>query len=110
VAFAADEVEYLSSQALARLATVDDRGQPDVVPVAFQLDDDGAIWIGGVGESVLRTRKMRNIAAGHELVSIVVDDLVSFEPFVARGVRVHGRASAPVERVDPDRATAARST
>ncbi len=32
-------------------------------------------------------------------VALVVDDLVSFEPFVARAVRVYGVAEGPVERV-----------
>ena len=32
-------------------------------------------------------------------VALVLDDLVSFEPFVARGIRVYGVAAPPVERV-----------
>ena len=48
---------------------------------------------------MLTTRKVRNVAAGHEQVALVVDDVVSFDPFVARGVRVYGRATGPVERV-----------
>jgi pyridoxamine 5'-phosphate oxidase family protein len=30
---------------------------------------------------------------------LVIDDLVSFDPFIARGVRVYGTAEDPVERV-----------
>lgn len=97
--FTDDEVAYLRSQPLARLSTVAPDGQPDVVPVAFELADDGRLWVGGVGAAVLGTRKFRNIRAGHGLVALVVDDLVSLEPFVARGVRVYGHAEAPVERV-----------
>lgn len=37
--------------------------------------------------------------AGNDRVAIVVDDLVSLQPFVARGVRVYGTAAGPVERV-----------
>jgi pyridoxamine 5'-phosphate oxidase family protein len=31
-------------------------------------------------------------------VALVVDDLVSLDPFIARGIRVYGRAEQPVER------------
>ncbi len=98
MAFSDDELAYLQSQPIARLATVNADGQPDVVPVAFELDGD-YIWIGGVGLDVAHTRKLRNIGAGRTKVSLVVDDLVSFEPFIARAVRVYGDAEPPVERV-----------
>jgi pyridoxamine 5'-phosphate oxidase family protein len=98
LAFSDEEVAYLQSQPVARLATVNEDGQPDVVPVAFELD--GAhIWIGGVGAEVARTRKLRNIGAGRTKVSLVVDDLVSMEPFIARALRVYGHAEPPIERV-----------
>jgi pyridoxamine 5'-phosphate oxidase family protein len=99
MSFTDDEIAYLRSQPLARLATVAPDGQPDVVPVSFELDDDGCLWVGGPGASFLTTRKVRNIVGGNDTVSLVVDDLPSFEPFVARGVRVYGRAVPPVERV-----------
>jgi integrase len=35
MSFSPEELEYLASQPLARLATVASDGQPDVVPVAF---------------------------------------------------------------------------
>ncbi|MFI7618384.1 PPOX class F420-dependent oxidoreductase [Nonomuraea terrae] len=96
--FTDQEIAYLRSQPLARLATLSPDGQPDVVPVAYEFD--GAhFWIGGSGEQVLRTRKFRNIQAGGLKVALVVDDMVSFDPFIARGVRVYGVAEPPVERV-----------
>ena len=98
MSFTEAEIAYLTSQPLARLATLGPDGQPDAVPVAFELDGD-VIWVGGTGESVLGTRKMRNVAAGRAKVALVVDDLPSFQPFVARGVRVYGEAEPPVERV-----------
>jgi pyridoxamine 5'-phosphate oxidase family protein len=48
---------------------------------------------------VLKTRKFRNVRAGNHEVALVIDDLVSFEPFIARGIRIYGRAEDPVERV-----------
>jgi pyridoxamine 5'-phosphate oxidase family protein len=97
MAFTDDELAYLRSQPLARLATRDSEGQPDVVPVSFEYED-GAFWVGGPGAAVLETRKFRNVRAGNREVALVVDDMVSFEPFVARGIRVYGRADDPVER------------
>lgn len=92
------EIAYLRSQSLARFATVSESGQPDVVPVAVEFDGT-FFWVGGGGSSVLTTRKFRNVAAGGDRVALVFDDLVSFEPFVARAVRIYGVAVGPVERV-----------
>ncbi|HSK98268.1 MAG TPA: PPOX class F420-dependent oxidoreductase [Euzebyales bacterium] len=98
MSFTAEEIAYLRSQPLARLSTLSADGQPDVVPVAFEFDG-ACFWVGGSGASVRTTRKFRNVVAGHRNVALVVDDLVSFDPFVARGIRVYGRAEPPVERV-----------
>ena len=98
MSFTPAEIDYLSSQPLARLATVGADGQPDVVPVAFEFDGT-AFWFGGPGDAVRDTKKVRNIVGGCPDVALVVDDLVSFEPFVARGIRVYGVAESPVERV-----------
>ena len=51
------------------------------------------------GERVLGTRKVGNVRAGRRKVALVVDDLPSLDPFVARGIRVYGEADGPVERV-----------
>ncbi|WP_222267146.1 PPOX class F420-dependent oxidoreductase [Modestobacter marinus] len=96
--FRADELEFLRSHGIARLATLGEDDQPDVVPVAIEFD--GAyFWVGGSGASVLRTRKVSNVRAGRRKVALVVDDLPSLDPFVARGIRVYGVADGPVERV-----------
>ncbi|MGI5170615.1 PPOX class F420-dependent oxidoreductase [Spirillospora sp. CA-253888] len=98
MAFTDEEIAFLRSQPLARLATVGAEDQPDVVPVAFEFDGS-RFWVGGSGDSVLRTRKFRNVGQGRSKVALVVDDMVSFDPFVARGVRVYGDADGPVERM-----------
>jgi pyridoxamine 5'-phosphate oxidase family protein len=97
MSFTDEEITYLRSQPLARLATVSADGQPDVVPVAFEFDGTG-FWVGGSGASVLGTRKFRNISGDRRQVALVVDDLPSFDPFIARCIRVYGRAEPPVER------------
>jgi pyridoxamine 5'-phosphate oxidase family protein len=96
-AFDDDEIAFIRSQPLVRLATLGDDEQPDVVPLACEFDGE-FFWIGG-GNSFLRTRKVRNVAAGRRRVALVFDDLLSFDPFIARGVRVYGVADEPLERV-----------
>lgn len=97
MAFTEEELAYLRSQPLARLATVSADAQPDAVPVAFEFDGT-FFWIGGPGLSVTRTRKFRNVGAGNQQVALVIDDQVSFDPFIARGIRIYGRAEQPFER------------
>jgi pyridoxamine 5'-phosphate oxidase family protein len=97
MSFNDEEIAYLRSQPLARVATLGAEEQPDVVPLAFEFD--GAyFWIGGAGPSVAATRKFRNVRAGRDKVALVIDDMVSLDPFIARGIRVYGRADQPVER------------
>jgi pyridoxamine 5'-phosphate oxidase family protein len=86
------EREYLSSQRLGRLATVDSDGQPQNNPVGFFVDDDlGVVDIGG--RAMGGTKKFRNVQ-GNPRVSVVVDDLASVKPWHVRGVEIRGRAEA----------------
>jgi pyridoxamine 5'-phosphate oxidase family protein len=98
LSFTDEEIAYMRTQPIARLSTVAADGQPDVVPVSFEFDGN-YFWVGGSGVSVLDTRKVRNIQAGHHKVALVIDDLVSLNPFVARGIRIYGEAEPPVERI-----------
>ncbi|NGO06465.1 PPOX class F420-dependent oxidoreductase [Streptomyces sp. HC44] len=98
MSFTAEELTYLRSQPLARVSTVSADGQPDVVPLAFEFDGT-YFWVGGTGSGVAGTRKFRNVRAGHHKVALVVDDLISLDPFIARSIRVYGHAEPPVERV-----------
>ena len=97
MAFTDEEIAYLRSHPLGRLATLGAADQPDVVPVTVEFDGT-FLWVGG-GATVRGTRKFRNVAAGHPKVALVVDDLVSVDPFVARGIRVYGHAEEPFDRV-----------
>jgi pyridoxamine 5'-phosphate oxidase family protein len=98
MSFTDEEIAYLRSQPIARVATLGAADQPDVVPLAFEFDGT-YFWVGGSGASVAHTRKFRNIAAGHRKVALVVDDMVSFNPFIVRSIRVYGEAEPPIERV-----------
>ena len=96
MAFTSAEVEYLRSHPMGRIATVGPDGQPDVVPVAVEFDEV-FFWVGG-GDTFLATRKVQHIRDGRDRVALVIDDMPSFDPFVARGIRIYGRADGPIER------------
>ncbi len=98
MSFTDEEIAYLRSQPIARLATLCPDEQPDVIPIAFEFDGT-FFWVGGSGDTVLDTRKFRNVQAGNQKVALVVDDMVSFDPFIARSIRIYGYAEAPFERV-----------
>jgi pyridoxamine 5'-phosphate oxidase family protein len=86
------ERDYLSSQPLGRLATVSDEGLPQNNPVGFTYDEDtGTIEIGG--RSMGATRKFANVAATG-VAALVVDDLVSRNPWTVRGIEIRGTAEA----------------
>ena len=77
MSFTQEEIDYVNSQPLARLATLGKADQPDVVPVMFEFDGH-FFFIGGRAPE--NTRKFRNIRNGRVKVAIVIDDLVSREP------------------------------
>ena len=90
-AFTPPEIQYLTGQGLARLATVGPDGQPHVVPVTFTFNaEEDAIDVGGVGFGA--TKKWRD-ARRNPQVTLLVDD-VQGEPRRARAIEVRGRAEA----------------
>jgi pyridoxamine 5'-phosphate oxidase family protein len=92
------ERAYLKSQPLGRLATVDAHGAPQNSPVGVFLDEQtGDIVIGGGAMGT--TRKFRNVRTNGN-VALVVDDLVSRNPWTVRGLEIRGTAVA-LEDVDP---------
>ena len=94
--FTERERDYLASQPLGRLATVNQNGHPQNSPVGFAYDEErGTIDIGGF--TMGTTRKFANVAA-RPFASLVVDDLVSRDPWTVRGIEVRGRAEALTEQ------------
>ena len=94
MSFSEEEAGYLLTQRLARIATVSAGGQPDVVPVGYEFDGTH-VYVGGIDPA--RTRKFRNVRAGNTKVALVVDDLVSADPWTPRYLRIYGDAEL-VER------------
>lgn len=90
--FSEAERSYLKSQRLARVATASRKGIPEVSPVGFEFDGT-YFWIGSHSQEIFpTTRRYRNITSGNRRVSLVVDDLVSVDPWRPRGIKVSGTA------------------
>jgi pyridoxamine 5'-phosphate oxidase family protein len=87
--FTEKEIGYIRSQRLARIATVSKNLQPDVAPVGFEFDGQHFIIR---GFDITRTYKYKNVKAGNPRVALVVDDLASVSPWMARGIKIHGTA------------------
>ena len=97
MSFSDEELAYLRSQQLARIATVSTDGQPDAVPVGFEYDGT-YLYIGGIDPA--RTRKFRNVRDGNTKVAVILDDLKSVSPWVPRYLRIYGDAEL-VEQGEP---------
>jgi pyridoxamine 5'-phosphate oxidase family protein len=86
------QIEYLAGQRLGRLATAGADHRPHVVPVSFRYDPDrGVVDIGG--RRVAQTKKYRDVRA-NGWAALVVDDLVSVDPWRPRFLEIRGRAEA----------------
>jgi pyridoxamine 5'-phosphate oxidase family protein len=95
MSFTEEEIAYLGTQRLARIATVSNDGQPDVMPVGYQFDGK-YFYVGGMNP--VKTRKFRNVRAGNTKVALVIDDLVSVNPWTVRGLRIYGNAELLVRQ------------
>jgi pyridoxamine 5'-phosphate oxidase family protein len=90
--FTAAQIEYLDSQRLGRIATTGADGKPHVVPTSFRYNGElGTIDVGGL--HVATTKKYRDVQA-NPWAAIVVDDLVSTDPWTPRMLEIRGRAEA----------------
>jgi len=104
MSFTAEEVAYIQSQRLVRVATVAADGQPDVVPTGFEFDGTH-FFIGGFDTA--GTRRTRNLQEGNHQVAFVIDDLASTDPWTPRFLRVYGtaelvdRESQPILKITP---------
>jgi len=87
-AFSANEISYLQSQHLGRIATVGPDNQPHVVPVSVRYNSEtSTIDISGHGFA--QRKKWRDVQHNNK-VAVVVDDVVSFNPWKVRGVEIRG--------------------
>lgn len=97
--FTSAEIAYLAEQPLGRLATIGPNGQPQNNPVSFSYDaETGTVLVGG--HRMGATQKFRNVQA-RPMVSLVVDDIVSFRPWVVRCLEIRGTAEAIEDHEPP---------
>ncbi len=86
--FTPAEIEYLKNQRLGRLATVNSKGEPHVVPVSFRYNAEfDTIDIGG--RNIAQSKKFRDVVRQGR-AAFVVDDVLP--PWKPRGIEVRGRA------------------
>ena len=91
--FTAEEIAYLASQRLGRLATTNGKGDLHVVPVGFRYNPEhDTIDIGG--HNMATSKKYRE-ALRHGRVAFVVDDVLP--PWKPRFVEVRGTVEAVAE-------------
>lgn len=108
------ELDYLATQTLGRLATVQRNGTLQVSPVGFHYNPDTAT-IDISGYNMTGSRKFHNVAENGR-VALVVDDIASVDPWRVRCVEIRGRAEAldvegagahgldaPIIRIHPER-------
>lgn len=88
--FTEEEITYLQSQRLGRIASVNPQGAPRVVPTGFHFNrETGTIDCGGF--DLATTRRWQDVQSNPR-VAIVVDDLASTNPWRPRAVMVRGTA------------------
>jgi pyridoxamine 5'-phosphate oxidase family protein len=86
------QIAYLASQRLGRIATAGADHKPHVVPTSYRFNPElGTVDVGGIHVST--TKKFRDVQA-NGWAAIVVDDLVSTDPWTPRMLEIRGRAEA----------------
>lgn len=89
------ELEYLKGQPIGRLATVQPNGTVQVNPVGFHYNPElETIDIGGFNFAT--SRKFRNVCDNGR-AALVVDDVVSTDPWRIRCVEIRGVAETVVD-------------
>ena len=108
------ELDYLGTQRLGRLATVQPNGTLQVSPVGFRYNSSTKT-IDISGYNMATSRKFRNVADNGR-VAFVVDDIASIQPWRVRCLEIRGKAEAinapadsavgidePIIRIHPSR-------
>ena len=92
--FSDAEIAYLKTQRVGRLATVDSKGRPHVVPTGYRFNPDKGVFEIGAADTPDRGQKrlyLTHIRA-NPYVAFVADDLVTQPEWAPRGVSVRGQA------------------
>jgi pyridoxamine 5'-phosphate oxidase family protein len=86
------EIDYLGAQRLGRLATIQPDGSPQVKPVGFRYNAE-LDTIDIVGFRMSASQKFRNVSRDGR-AALVVDDIVSTQPWRVRFLEIRGIADA----------------
>lgn len=90
MSFKPHEIEFMEAADLARLATIQPDGTLQNNPVGFTYNEDlGTVDIYGYRMS--KSRKFRNVASNNT-VALVIDDIVSRDPWRVRCLEIRGTA------------------
>ena len=108
MAFKPNEIAYLNSADLGRLATIQPNGTLQNSPVGFSYNEPlGTIDV--YGYNLAKSQKFRNVAINNT-VAFVVDDIFSHDPWRVRCLEVRGTAEhaenaegEPLIRITPKR-------
>jgi pyridoxamine 5'-phosphate oxidase family protein len=84
------ELRYLPESRLGRIATVGKDGTPHVAPVGWSfVPKEDAVDVGG--RNFERSKKYRDVSRSGR-AAIVIDDVVSVDPWTPRGIEIRGPA------------------
>jgi pyridoxamine 5'-phosphate oxidase family protein len=97
--FTQPELDYLASQTLGRMATVQPGGTLQNNPVGFTYNPRTKT-IDVRGFNMARSRKYRNVLEDSR-VAFVVDDIYSVDPWRVRCLEIRGRAEAIPDAEEP---------
>jgi pyridoxamine 5'-phosphate oxidase family protein len=98
MAFTDAETAYLAAQQLGRLATVQPDGSPQVKPVGFHVNP-GLGTVDVTGFNLTSSQKFRNVRRNGQ-AALVVDDIVSTDPWRVRFIEIRGTAEAVDDAAD----------
>lgn len=104
--FSRNEIEYLGSGLLGRLATVGRDGIPHITPVGIFSHNAELDTIDIGGRDMANTKKFRDVRRSGR-AAFVVDDVLQ-PPWRPRGIELRGRAEVidgprPLIRIHPQR-------
>lgn len=86
------QIDFLAAHRLGRIATAGTDGKPHVVPTSFRYNVElGTLDVGGM--HVATTKKFRDVQA-NPWAAIVIDDVVTTDPFTPRMLEIRGHAEA----------------
>jgi pyridoxamine 5'-phosphate oxidase family protein len=58
MSFTKEEVAYMRTQPLARIASVAPEGQPDAAPVGYEFDRTFFMYVGGIDRYLMNCERM----------------------------------------------------